>query len=914
MKALGVLFVEDSEADARLVATLVEPARHITLHRVGCLQAALERLRNESFDAILLDLSLPDSGGLETLRRTVAAAPDIPVIVLTGLDNDHVASQAVACGAQDYLVKDESLARGALLRCLRYAVERKRSERSREETLCFQQAVLDALACHLAVIDEQGRIVAVNAAWRRFAQENGLTTPDAGVGLSYLENCECLDDSDAQQVAAGIRQILAGEIELFEHEYPCHSETERRWFVLRATRFAWQGPTHVALAHEDVTQRRLAEDALRDSRKRFQRAIDGSSDGFWDWDVAAGDVWCSPQTMHLLGLSPADRGFWINEFWEFLHPDDHEYLRQSLEKHFNEQAPYDIEFRLRHAAGEYRWFRSRGFACRDADGKPLRMSGSIQDVTERRLTNEKLQHLAAIVESSNDAIFSTSIDGVIQFWSRGAERLYGYSAEEMVGQKKTKLIPAAAQNEMAELLAKLLDHGCVDGFEATRLRKDGREIEVSISIAPVCDERGRIVCLASIHRDVTEQNASRRALKEKDLQLSHKQKLEAVGSLAGGIAHEFNNLLHVISGYARLALDESDGCEQRCEDLGRVINAAERAATLTKRILQFSRREELHRSCVDANRLVSELATLLRPLIGEQIELSVSLDEPSCLLAADYGLLEQMLLNLCVNARDAMPEGGVLTIRTRRLHFDEPLTSLYAQAPPGDYLLLAVGDTGHGMTAEVLERLFEPFHTTKPVGSGTGLGLPFVYGVVRQHGGVIDVKTAPGLGCVFYVYLPIDKDIAATEQAGASGLRDAREPVADASLRPARKRTILVAEDDQPVRDFAVRILSAADYRVLTAVDGVEAIRVIAEQRDNLDLALLDMVMPKRNGRDVYEAVQAMAPRTKIVLSSGYLPEAGFDEFIAREKLALLQKPFTAVALLGTIQDALRANETCAVT
>lgn len=602
----------------------------------------------------------------------------------------------------------------------------------------------------------------------------------------------------------------------------------------------------------------------------------------------------------MLGLTQADRPAHIDSFWEFLHPDDHELLKLSLQKHFEQHSPYDVEFRIRHGSGDYRWFRSRGFAFRDGDGTPVRMSGSIQDITERRLAEQKLRHLAAIIESSNDAIISKDVDGAILFWSRGAEQMYGYSADEMVGQRETMLLPPDRTSEAAELIGNLLEHGRVDSMETYRRRKDGKEVAVSISIAPVYDGRGRLTALASIHRDITEQKEARRALEEKDLQLRQKQKLEAVGSLAGGIAHEFNNLLHVISGYARLAIDGLAEEERRYEDICHVINAADRAASLTKRILQFSRREEVHKTAIDANHLVRDLVMLMRPIIGEQIDLSISLADPPPMIAGDRGLLEQMLLNLCVNARDAMPSGGTLTVRTQRLRFDVPLTSPYSQAPAGDYLLFSITDTGHGMTPEVQERLFEPFYTTKPIGSGTGLGLPMVYGVVRQHGGVVDVKSTPGIGSVFQVYLPI---IECQEP-------ESRSP-GDYVCAANGDETILVAEDDTLVRDFAVRILSSAGYRVLAAADGAEAIRIFDECHDRIDLALLDIMMPKRNGRDVFDAIRALSPATKVVFSSGYSPEMGFGEFINGGELKLLQKPFEAAALLETIQDALKREVGC---
>jgi two-component system cell cycle sensor histidine kinase/response regulator CckA len=392
-------------------------------------------------------------------------------------------------------------------------------------------------------------------------------------------------------------------------------------------------------------------------------------------------------------------------------------------------------------------------------------------------------------------------------------------------------------------------------------------------------------------------------LLKKEAQLRHSQKLEAVGALAGGIAHEFNNLLQAISGYTNYAMEGLSPAEQRYQDLQQVLKAANRATTLTRSLLTFGRRQVLERRNIDLNQLITDLAKMIRPLIGEHIELEVALVPGTAIAYIDPGAIQQVLLNLCVNSRDAMPSGGKLIINTAKPVLKQAFWDFRPRAKLRRYVVLQVTDNGCGMSPEVKGHLFEPFYTTKEVGEGTGLGLATVYGIVQQHEGTIDVASEPGKGTTVKICLPATDATAHTD--GTPGAM---------SSVPGGTETILVAEDESMVRELAVRILKNAGYTVLAASDGEEALRTFQEHSDVISLVLLDAVMPKVSGQDVCRQIKAQNPGMRIVFCSGYDRETSGSSLIRQENLPLVDKPYDPDALLRAVREVLDAEQACPLT
>jgi signal transduction histidine kinase/CheY-like chemotaxis protein len=382
-------------------------------------------------------------------------------------------------------------------------------------------------------------------------------------------------------------------------------------------------------------------------------------------------------------------------------------------------------------------------------------------------------------------------------------------------------------------------------------------------------------------------------------ELRQSQKLEGVGQLAGGVAHEFNNLLQVIDGYTCAGMEGLGPEEERYTDLDQVRKAAERATALTRQLLGFSRRRAIEPRNTDANLVVCDLVKLIRPTIGEHISLELALGDDVGTVYADAGELQQALLNLCLNARDAMPSGGTLLLKTEKAVVTEPLWDSHFDIKPGRYVVFSVSDTGCGIPRDLQQRIFEPFFTTKEVGKGTGLGLALVYGVVRQHKGAIHLYSEVGMGTTFKLYLPPGDGKAEEDH------------VEEASSELHGNETILVAEDDPMVRNLSVRTLERAGYTVLAASDGEEALRIFEEHRSAISLVMLDAIMPKLTGHEVHRRIKETSPGTKVVCCTGYDRETARSDCLVRENVPLIQKPFTARTLLSTVREALDAQTLC---
>jgi two-component system cell cycle sensor histidine kinase/response regulator CckA len=502
-------------------------------------------------------------------------------------------------------------------------------------------------------------------------------------------------------------------------------------------------------------------------------------------------------------------------------------------------------------------------------------------------TTEQLRLQGLAMEAAANGIVITDRQGTIRYVNPAFTAITGYSREEALGRnprilKSGNQPPAFYQDLWETILA-----GKVWCGELTNRRKDESLYSTILTITPVRDNHAGVTHFIGIHQDVTQQ----RRLEAQFLQA---QKMEAFGQLAGGVAHDFNNMLTTILGFSDLLLAGQQVKEEGRESIIQIRNAGERAAGLTRQLLAFSRKQVLQPQILDLNALVSEQEKMIRRLIGEDIQFSVRCDPHLHRICADPVQIQQVILNLVVNARDAMPTGGNLTLATRNVDLDENFARDHPKAPPGSYVLLEASDTGCGMPPEVLARLFEPFFTTKEIGKGTGLGLATVLGIVDQSGGVIDVHSQPGLGATFRIYLP---------QSGVS--RSGKSKSSSADILPHGKETILLVEDDDGVRGLAALILRGAGYRVLEARDGDEAKAVFRERNTAFDLLLTDVVMPKTSGPQLVGQLLADTPQMKVLYMSGYLDDAVVRYGVVEQGMALLQKPLTPRSLLQKVREVL---------
>jgi PAS domain S-box-containing protein len=532
---------------------------------------------------------------------------------------------------------------------------------------------------------------------------------------------------------------------------------------------------------------------------------------------------------------------------------------------------------------------------------------AIRDISDRkriaeelRRANEELHRrtieqlgeyrsrLASIIDSSEDAILSKDLKGIITSWNKGAERIYGYTPEEVVGKNITLLTPSDRPDEIPKILEKIARGERVEQHESMRLTKDGRRLDVSVSVSPLRNAAGDIVGASAIARDIT---AQRRA----EGQLRQSQKMEAIGRLAGGVAHDFNNVLGIINACAEFLRDRIDPAAEPSLYVENIKKAIERGRALTKQLLAFSRTSAIQPRVLDLNERLRDITKLLRPLLGDDVEILVVPKTASAVVEADPGQLDQIVVNLAVNARDAMPRGGKFILETSAMRLDDGFAEQHQVMAPGKYVVLAVSDTGGGMDETTVARIFEPFFTTKEAGKGTGLGLATVYGIVKQSAGHIMVYSEPGQGTTFKIYLP-----SADHKIGVKSKPEVE------TVSPKRQgATILLVEDDEIMRSLTRKLLQEHGYTVFEADDGKSALEWVRSHAGPIDLLLTDVVMRRMSGPELVERLSKSRPTLKVVYMSGYTGELMANRQVLKPGVTLLEKPFSRTALLNTIHATL---------
>jgi PAS domain S-box-containing protein len=549
--------------------------------------------------------------------------------------------------------------------------------------------------------------------------------------------------------------------------------------------------------------------------------------------------------------------------------------------------------------------------------KGMFVLSAIRDISPRKRMEEELRRaheelyqrtveqlgeyrsrLALIIDSSEDAIIGQDLDGSITSWNKGAERIYGYAPEEVIGMNISLLVPPdeaanGLPDESSEILEEVARGEGIEHRESVRVTKDGRRLDVSISVSPLRDAKGDVIGASAIARDMTAQ-------KRTENQLHQSQKMEAIGRLAGGVAHDFNNILGIINACTEFLRDRIEpAAESSLADssiyVENIKKAIERGSALTRQLLAFSRSSAIQPRILDLNERLKDVSKLLRPLMGDDVEVLIVSRSPSAVVEADPGQLDQIVVNLAVNARDAMPRGGKFILETGSAKFDEAFAEQHQAMPAGKYVVLAISDTGNGMNEATVSRIFEPFFTTKEAGKGTGLGLATVYGIVKQSAGHILVYSEPGHGTTFKIYLP------SAEHKIGLGTKSEAE-----SVGPKRQgTTILLVEDDEVMRSLTKKVLEEHGYTVVEANDGESALESVQSYPGVIDLLLTDVVMRRVSGPELGERLGSSHPALKVVYMSGYTGELIAEREVLKRGVTLLEKPFTRTALLNTIHTVL---------
>lgn len=635
----------------------------------------------------------------------------------------------------------------------------------------------------------------------------------------------------------------------------------------------------------DITANKEAEEALRQSELRFRQLAENINEVFWITDPTMGEA---------LYVSPAYERVWQrtcaslyenSESWlDAIHPEDRERVKKAV-KDKPPAGEYNEIYRIVLPDGMIRWVHDRGYPVRNEHGEVYRMVGTSEDITERRLAEDKLREQATLLDKAQDAIIVRDLDHRIHYWNQSAERLYGWSAAEALGRSIKDLL-YRDPTPFLEATKAVLSKGEWVG-EIHQWDKQGRALVVECRWTLVRDDQGNPRSILAINTDVTE----RKNLLQ---QLLRAQRMESIGTLAGGIAHDLNNVLApIMMSIDLLRLGEAN--PQRQAILGTIEGSAKRGADMVKQVLSFARGVTGQRIEVQVGQLLRETEKIIRDTFPKNIQAQSEILEDLWVIQGDPTQLHQVLLNLCVNARDAMAEGGVLSITASNLLLDEHCADVTIEARPGPHVVIEVADTGSGISPEVLERIFEPFFTTKELGKGTGLGLSSTLAIVKSHGGFVRVHTEMGTGTKFGVYLPATTAVTS----------DTFVP-AEAHLPRGNGELVLVVDDEAAVRDITKHTLEAFGYRVLLARDGSEASSIYASQGNGIAVVLTDMMMPVMDGPATIQALMGMNPQVRIIAASGMSTNNMVAKVFGAGVRHFLPKPYTTETLLQALRLALR--------
>jgi len=768
-----------------------------------------------------------------------------------------------------YVLRDADGAPRRMIGSMVNLSERRAAERERDRFFSLSAEMF-------CIASFSGHFVRVNPA---FCSVLGYE-PDELSGMPVLD---LIHPDDREGALESARTVATGvHAQRYENRLRC-KDGSYKWLGWTVQTPGKENGLVYAVAR-DITEQKRAEERLRASEEWYRLLFDANPLPMWVYDI---------ETLAFVAVNDAAVNHYGYSRAEFLsmHITDIRPAEEVPKLLTAARAPESAEFdggvwQHRTKDGRIISVEVVTHALSVLD-RPARLTLA-HDVTERRRAERELREtndtLQTLIQASPLAIVTTDINGTVSEWNVAAERMFGWFAGDVLG----RAIPILPVEQLEDDLRRLSATGehSFTGYEARCARKDGTLVDVYISTA-VLRGIGGVQGTVWVMADVTE----RKMMEE---QLRQAQKMDAVGQLAGGVAHDFNNLLTVITSYGQFLLNALPEQDPRRSDAHQITQAAARAASLTRQLLAFSRRQVLQPQVLDLNDVIGDMERLLRRVISEDISLVTQFENNIGAVRADRGQIEQVVMNLVVNARDAMPNGGILAITTRIVQLDAAYARRHAGVNPGRHVVFSVRDTGVGMDAQTQQRIFEPFFTTKAKGKGTGLGLSTVYGIVRQSGGHIEVRSAPGRGTAFDIILP---QVSATVPA--------RGEVPIGAALPRGTETVLVVEDEDAVRHIVRRVLEAQGYAIVEARDGNDALQVCATRGDRIDLVLSDVIMPGMGGRELARELGARRPGLEILFMSGYNDDSELSGVDGEVASGVLAKPFTAETLARQVREAL---------
>jgi len=636
----------------------------------------------------------------------------------------------------------------------------------------------------------------------------------------------------------------------------------------------------------DITALIQAENALRDSEKKYRNLVDNALVGIYKTSLKGDILYANKALVNMLEFDSLEEMMSVNVLTTYKSPDDREELIKNLVR---KNKINNFETELITKTGN-----SKNIILNATLEKDI-VSGMMMDITKRKKAEKVLQdseeRYKHLLKSVTDYVYTVQIEEgrpVRTSHGPGCKAVTGYTPEEFAADPYLwfRMVYDDDKEFVSKQAERMLSGETVSPLEHRIFHKNGAIRWVRNSTVPLYDDKGHIIAYDGLISDITD----RKRLEE---QLLHAQKIEAIGQLAGGIAHDFNNILTAIIGFGSLLKMDIGEDDPLRSYVTQILSSAERAANLTRALLAFSRKQIINLRPVNLNEIINILEKLLSRLIGEDIELSIFLTDEDLTVIADSTQIEQVLMNLATNARDAMPDGGILIIRTELVEFDHKFIKAHGYGRPGSYALISVEDTGEGIDEKIKERIFEPFFTTKEVGKGTGLGLSMVYGIIKQHEGYITVYSEPGKGTTFRIYLPLIK----------SKVEEVKK--AEFLYIMTGTETVLIAEDDAQVREFTKEAFEGYGYKVIEAADGEDAIKAFNENKDNVRLLVLDVIMPKKNGKEVYDEIKKVRPDIKAIFMSGYTADIIHKKGILEEGVDFILKPISLDELLIKAREVL---------
>jgi len=749
------------------------------------------------------------------------------------------------------------------------------------------QFVLDSMRDGVTIIDRQATFVLRNRAAEHIA---GITPKHTSpidwsrdLGVCLPNGAASLPEEDLPMLRA-LRGETVDSVELFvRHPHA----PQGRWVSVTARPFAdEQGNPNGAIAiYRDVTERKQAEQALGASEGRYRLLFEKNLAGILRTALDGRVLECNEAFAKMLGYDTSEEVASLNVEGFYCQPAERDAILGRLRER---KALTQEEICFRRKDGAPAWILTNLNLVEDEAGGAT-IIGTSFDITERKKSREALkqsqQRFAAFMRHLPGVAFMKNREGHYVYYNEAAQGLFQLDPQDFLGKTDHEVWPVEyadrfVSNDRQVILTKAL----VETVDPVPHKHAVHHW--LIYRFPILDEHDEVQFIGGVGVDITE----RRQLED---QLRQSQKMEAIGRLAGGVAHDFNNLLTVISGYGHMIMRDLPHDDPLHSCVEEVLKAASRATSLTNQLLAFSRRQVIQPKVLDLNALVANMDRMLRRVIGEHIELETVLSPGIGSVKADAGQLEQVIMNLAVNARDAMPEGGRLSIRTSNVDVRRS-SRVHTDVRPGSYVRLTVADTGKGMDAEIMVHLFEPFYTSKETGKGTGLGLSTVYGIVKQSGGEIVVESEPGRGAIFNIYLPriTDPTQLAPSTAGERPVRAGTE-------------TILLVEDELGVRQLVHEMLRRLGYKIHEASNGADAVRIFAQHQNAIDLLLTDVIMPQMSGRELAERLKALRPTLKVLYISGYTDDMLAHHGVLESNVYLLQKPFAPDDLAKKLREVL---------